>query len=141
MKSNNKKPIIIGAVILAVLLAVFGTVFFLNRPSANAGKKKITIEVTNSQNATTDYELSTNAEYLSQAMDELADSGSGFSYTGTGSDYGLMVDTVNGELASYENDGAYWALYVNGEYGQYGADSQPVTDGDTYTWKYEISQW
>ena len=141
MKTSNKKAIAIGAVILAALVLVFVTIFLLTRPSANAGGKNITIEVTKSTGDTVDYKLSTDAEFLKEAMDELAGNGSGFSYSGTGSDYGLMVDTVNGEKAVYDNDGAYWALYVNGEYGQYGADSQPVADGEKYTWKYEISQW
>ena len=48
-----------------------------------------------------------------------------------------MVEVVNGEQAIYAEDNAYWALYVNGEYGQYSANQQPVTDGDTYTWTYE----
>ena len=138
MKTSNKKAIAIGAVILAALVLVFVTIFLLTRPSANAGGKNITIEVTKSTGDTVDYKLSTDAEFLKEAMDELAGNGSGFSYSGTGSDYGLMVDTVNGEKAVYDNDGAYWALYVNGEYGQYGADSQPVADGDTYTFKYEV---
>ena len=51
-----------------------------------------------------------------------------------------MVEYVNEERADYVEDGAYWALYVNGEYGQYGADAQPVADGDTYTWTYEKAQ-
>ena len=73
-------------------------------------------------------------------MDELSANGSGFSYAGTDSEYGLMVEYVNEERADYAQDGAYWALYVNGEYGQYGADSQPVADGETYSWVYESAQ-
>lgn len=41
--------------------------------------------------------------------------------------YGLFVDTINGETANYNVDGSYWAAYVNGKYGQYGVDSQPVS--------------
>lgn len=136
---NNKKPIIIGAVILVALIAIFAVVYSLNKPATSAGAKQITIEVTGSDGLTEDYTLSTDAEYLRQAMDELA-AGTEFSYEGTDSEYGLMVETVNNEKADYATDGAYWALYVNGEYGQYGADSQPVADGDTYTWTYEKAQ-
>lgn len=94
----------------------------------------------NSKGDTTDYELTTDAEYLKQAMDELARNGSGFIYLGNDSGYGYIVDTINGERARYDKDGTYWALYVNGEFGQYVADQQPVADGDNFTWKYERSQ-
>ena len=137
---NQKKLIIAAVCILAALAAVFAIVYFVNRPAAKAGQKEIKIEVTGSAGNTTEYELITDAEFLKQAMDELSENGSGFSYSGTVSDYGIMVEVINGESAVYEKDGAYWALYVNGEYGQYGADAQPVTDGDDYSWKYEAAQ-
>ena len=140
MKNGNKKAVVIGAAILTVLIGIFAIIYFLNRPTAVVGQKSITIEVTGSNGNTTDYTLATDAEYLKQAMDELAGNGSGFSYSGAGGDYGLMVEMINGERAVFDKDGAYWALYVNDEYGQLGADSQPVIDGDTYMWKYELSQ-
>lgn len=139
MKNDNKKPIIIGAVILAVLAAIFAAVYFFNLTPASAGQKNIMINVTNSQGDTSSYKLSTNAGFLKQAMDELSEKDSDFSYSGMTSSYGLMIETINGERAVYDKDGAYWSLYVNDEYGEYGADSQPVTDGDKYTWKYEAS--
>ena len=69
-------------------------------------------------------------------MDELSEN-EDFSYEGSDGDYGLYIDTINGLTADYATDGAYWSIYVNGEYGSYGADSQPVTDGDTYQFVYE----
>ena len=140
MKNSNKKGIIIGGIVLVVLIAIFGVVFFFNKPSTSTGAKRIIIEVKNSNGDVHDYDFATDAEYLKQAMDELASNGSGFSYAGTESEYGIMVEYVNEERASFTEDGAYWALYVNGEYGQYGADAQPVTDGDTYAWVYELAQ-
>ncbi len=95
------------------------------------------IEVTGSAGKTTEYRLSTNAEYLIQAMNELSGNESDFSYSGTESEHGIFVETINGEKASYEEDGAYWALYVNGEYGQYTADAQPTEDKASYIWIYE----
>ena len=140
MKNSNKKGIIIGGIVLVALIAIFGVVFFFNKPATSSGAKRIIIEVKNSNGDVHDYDFATDAEYLKQAMDELASNGSGFSYAGTESEYGIMVEYVNEERASFTEDGAYWALYVNGEYGQYGADAQPVTDGDTYAWVYELAQ-
>ena len=81
------------------------------------------------------YEVATDAEFLRQAMDEAE----GLTYDGTESDFGMMVETVNGEQAIYAEDNAYWAFYVDGEYGQYGIDSQPVEDGVTYSIVYEAA--
>ena len=99
------------------------------------GSKNIVIEVKDSEGNVTSYEVTTDAEFLRQAMDEAE----GLTYEGTDSDYGMMVEVVNGEQAIYSEDNAYWAFYVNGEYGQYGVDSQPVTDGDTYSIVYEAA--
>ena len=140
MEKKNNKGLIIGGIILVALIAVFAIVYFVNKPATQAGAKHVIIEVTGSDGNTAEYTIDTDAEYLKNAMDELAANGSGFSYDGTDSEYGIMVEYVDGERASYAEDGAYWALYVNGEYGQYGCDSQPVTDGDTYTWTYELAQ-
>ena len=135
---NNTKKIVIGAVVLVALIAVFALAWTKFGAKPTKGAKNITLVVENSKGDIASYELDTDAEYLRQAMDELGDKG--FSYEGTDSEYGIMIEKINGEQAIYATDGAYWSLYVNDEYGQYGADSQPVTDGDKYTWKYELAQ-
>lgn len=99
------------------------------------GSKNIVIEVKDSEGNVTSYEVTTDAEFLRQAMDEAE----GLTYDGSDSEYGMMVEVVNGEQAIYSEDNAYWAFYVNGEYGNYGIDSQPVTDGDTYSIVYEAA--
>ncbi len=53
--------------------------------------------------------------------------------SGESSQYGLMVDTVNGIKYDYTADGAYWAFYVNGEYASTGVDSTDIVDGATYS--------
>ena len=74
------------------------------------------------------YELKTDVEYLRQAMDEAK----GLTYDGEDSQYGFAVYTVNGETADFSVDQSYWAFYVNGEYCNYGIDTQPVEDGDEF---------
>lgn len=103
--------------------------------AAAEGTKNIIIEVKDSEGNVTTYEVTTDAEFLRQAMDEAE----GLTYDGSDSEFGMMVEVVNGEQAIYAEDNAYWAFYVNGEYGQYGIDSQPVTDGDTYSIVYEAA--
>ena len=56
---------------------------------------------------------------------------------GEDSEYGLYVKTVNGVTVDYDQDGKYWAFYVDGEYAATGVDSTDITTGATYTFKAE----
>ena len=51
--------------------------------------------------------------------------------------YGLYVQEVNGIRAVYEEDGTYWAFYVNGEYGMSGCELTEIEDGATYAFRAE----
>ncbi len=126
-KKANKK-LMIGAAALAVLIVVFAAAFLLFRPKTAQGAKAITIEVIDNHAASTVYNVDTDAEYLRQAMEE-AD---GLTFSGSESEYGMMVETVNGVTADWNVDQSYWGFFVNGEYCNYGIDSQPVADGDAF---------
>lgn len=149
----NKKKIL-GVSLLVVLIAALAIVsyVFTDKPeeekNKNAGTntsaenasgevdedlKKVVIEVVNSKGESTKYQLDTDAAYLREAMEEAE----GLEFSGAESEYGLMVDTVNGETADFNADGAYWSFYVNGEYCMSGIDTQPVNDGDEFQIKYE----
>ena len=39
---------------------------------------------------------------------------------------------MDGEDAIFEESGAYWALYQNGEMTTTGADTTPIQDGDSF---------
>ncbi|HCJ75382.1 MAG TPA: hypothetical protein DHV88_02960 [Roseburia sp.] len=136
-KQSDRKKIIIGAVILIVLLAAFAVIYAVFGPKATQGSKEYILKVVDDNGATTEYTGHTDAEYLRGELEEL-EKADDLTIEGEESDYGLFIDTVNGVTADYSKDKAYWALYVNGEYGNYGVDSQPVTDGDTYSLVYEI---
>lgn len=53
--------------------------------------------------------------------------------SGENGQYGLMVDTVDGQKYDYNEDGVYWAFYINGEYAMTGVDSTPINDGEVYS--------
>ena len=130
-KKVSKGKIALGvAVLIAVVAALIG-VYVTFGSKAVAGSKNITIEVVNKEAESTVYELSTDAEYLRQAMEEAEEQG--FTFSGSESEYGMMVDTVNGIRADYTLDGAYWSFNMNGTYCNYGIDIQPVTDGDAFS--------
>ncbi len=132
-RKSGKKGLI-AVLILVVLIAVFTVIYMVLSPSTSEGSKSLTIEVIDNEGETTSYSIKTDAEYLRQAMDETE----GLTYEGTESDYGMYVETVNGVTADYDTDGAYWAFYVDGEYCNYGIDSQPVNDGEVYTIEYTV---
>lgn len=126
-KKTNKK-LVIGVVVLVLLVALFAVLFLLFKPEAVPGAKSITIEVVDNETNSTMYDVQTDAEYLRQAMEEAE----GLEFSGTESEYGMMVETVNGVTADYNVDQSYWGFYVNGEYCNYGIDTQPVMDGDAF---------
>lgn len=130
MKKSLK--IFLGVTGVVVLVAALVAVWMIFGAKPQAGAKEITIEVINSADESIMYEVNTDAEYLRQAMDEAE----GLTYDGTESEYGMMVSTVNGEVADYNVDGSYWSFYVNGEYCNYGIDTQPVADGDAFVIEY-----
>ena len=127
MKTKNKK-LIAGIAVLVVLAAVFAGVFLAYRPKAVEGAKSITIEVVDNAAASTVYEVNTDAQYLRQAMEDAE----GLEFSGSESEYGLMVETVNGVTADWNVDQSYWSFWVNGEYCNSGIDTQPVVDGDAF---------
>ena len=94
------------------------------------GSKEITIEVIDKAGNSTVYELSTDAEYLRGAMEEAE----GLTFTAQDG----MVLAVNGESADFSIDSSYWGFFVNGEYCNYGIDTQPVEDGDVFRIVYTI---
>lgn len=132
---KNKKTLysVIG-IILAIAI-MFG-LYKAFGPKAQSGSKSVTVEVVDDKGDIKAYGEKTDAEFLKEVMDELSKT-TDFSYEGTDSEYGLYITAINGITADYNTDGAYWAIYVNDEYGMYGADQQPVADGDKYSFVYE----
>ncbi len=138
MAENKRmdKKVIIGAAVLAAAVVMMAAGFFLFREKPVEGSKAIVIEVVDNGQKTVTYNVKTDAEYLRQAMEEAE----GLEFSGAESEYGMMVDIVNGITADYNVNGAYWSFYVNGGYCNYGIDTQPVQDGDTFRIEYTPAQ-
>ncbi len=136
---KNKKLWIGIICALCALVLVGGMiaayVIFSEKPAR--GEKNISITVTNSKGESETYELSTDAEYLIDAMRECEDKG--LTFSGYDSQYGFTVTVVCGEVADFNTGSAYWGFYVNGGYCNYGVSEQPVADGDAFEIKYEQS--
>lgn len=135
---KKKTKAILWTVLIALVIIFICVWQSQKKKGVHTGDKEVTVEVTDDQGETKTYTAETDAEYLSELMDELAEDDD-FTYTSSDSEYGMYIESINGVTADYDKDGAYWSILVNGEYGQYGADSQPVADGDTYSFVYEAS--
>ncbi|MCI8514900.1 MAG: DUF4430 domain-containing protein [Lachnospiraceae bacterium] len=87
--------------------------------------------VADSEGEETSFEIRTDKETVGEALQELE------LIDGDESEYGLFVKSVNGITADYDEDGVYWAFYVNGEYAQSGVDQTPITEGAQYALRIE----
>lgn len=131
---KNKK--IWGVGLLVVLIAAFALIYGAFSEKPVEGSKAITIEVINQAGESKEYAVKTDAEFLMEAVEETKD----LEVLGEEGPYGMMIESVNGETAIYEEDGAYWSIMVNGEYGMNGIDSQPVEDGDEFQLVYTLAE-
>lgn len=133
---NNKK--IIPICLVAILVIIVGLTFIYQnfKPQTNTENKTITVEVIDQNKDSTKYTIKTNAEFLRKALEEEPS----LEISGTESEYGLMIDTVNGIRADYQKDGAYWSILLNNELCNYGVDSQPVNDKDEFQIVYTLAQ-
>ena len=121
----------IPAVIVVIVAMLF--IYSQNKPEVTEGSKSVGITVIDDEGGEKQYFIGTDAQYLREVIDELADKD--FTYSGEETSYVYYVDTVNGLKA--DNITAYWGFYVNGEYCKYGIDFQPVNDGDIFEIVYE----
>ena len=48
-----------------------------------------------------------------------------------------MALTVDGETVKFEDDGKYWAFYVDGDYAMTGVEKTKIEEGKTYAFKVE----
>lgn len=132
MKKNKKT--LLAVLLFALVIVVLGGIYYFTGPETEEGAKQVEITVVNKAGEQTVYEVKTDAEYLIGVMEDARELG--LTFEGDEGDYGLMIDTVNGETAVYTEDGAYWGFSVNGTYCEYGVSEQPVADGDAFEIKY-----
>jgi len=128
----KNKRLFAALAILCVLAAVMAAVWQLNTPAGKNGVKAFTVEVIHGDGSTATFECESDLEFLGEYLLEVN------LIEGTEGAYGLFVDTVNGEIAVYADNSAWWQLFCNGEVSQVGVDNVPIQDGSTYTWSYTI---
>ena len=130
----NKKTrnAIIAVAILLVL--VIGALVAWNtlQPAAQAGGKTIVLTVVHKDGASKDFTIQTDAENLRGALEQEG------LIAGSDSEWGLMVETVDGETADWNVDESWWCLTKDGEMSPTGVDDTMIADGDHYEFTYTI---
>mgnify|MGYP003302774226 CR=1 FL=1 len=128
---KNKKLVIALIAFVAVVAILLG-VYFATRPETSQGSKAFTVTVVHKDGTEKVFSYRTDEEYLDKAL--LAEG----LISGKEDQYGLVIETVDGEAAIWETDGAYWSLYIGEEYATTGISSTPVHDGSTFKLVYEV---
>lgn len=57
--------------------------------------------------------------------------------SGEDGDYGWFITTIDGEYHKWEDDGKYWAFYIDGEYAMTGVSGTEIVAGTTYEFRAE----
>lgn len=121
--SKKKLPILIGAIVLVALLV--GALFLWKGLSAKPqeGNKAIIFEVVLQDGTSTSYRLTTEKEYLAEALAEAKL----VEYTPDG-----LYNTIGGVTADWSKDQGWWNIKKDGVALNIGMNDQPIADGEHY---------
>lgn len=126
---NSKALLSVISLVLVAAMALGFAGCSNNEPEkpAGSGEKNFVFKVVELDGTEETFNITTDAKTVGEALvsEELI--------SGTESEYGLMVDTVNGQKYDYNTDGVYWSFLINGEYAMTGVDGTDITDGATYS--------
>ncbi len=95
------------------------------------GNVPFTAEVKHADGTVKTFTVKTDKTTVAEALTEVG------LISGEDSQFGLYITTVNGEYHKWEDDGKFWAFYVNGESSMVGASSVNVEAGATYAFRAE----
>ena len=97
-----------------------------NENELGTGKTTFSFVVTKLDKTSKTYTIHTDKTTVGAALLEVG------LIAGSDSQYGLMVESVDGLKLEYNADKAYWAFYVDGEYAMTGVDSTNIEAGKVY---------
>lgn len=134
MKKQFKAIFKFSAVVMLIAVMALTFVACDKSEGENTNTEEITIvvEVINKAGESKEHEIKTTGKTLADALLEAE------LVEGTNDEYGLYITTVDGEVADYSADQAYWALSKNGEYLMTGASSTEIADGEHYEITYTV---
>jgi hypothetical protein len=122
----KKKGLIIAlSIVLVAIIAVFGALIITQSDRFQKGDKDITVTIVYKDKTEKEFEISTDAENLGDALLEK----------------GLVTEeehkagyynTIDGVRADYTLDKAWWCFTQDGEMMTLGANDAPIADGDNF---------
>jgi hypothetical protein len=132
MKNVMKSKVVLSVISLMLIVAMaFSFSACGNDSNANNDDAKVqksfVFKVVDLDGSEKSFDIKTEAKTVGEAL--LAEK----LISGEVGQYGLMVDTVNGIKYDYNEDSAYWAFYVNGEYAMSGVDTTEIDETAIYS--------
>lgn len=91
------------------------------------GEKTFTFKVVEKDGSIVEFKVNTDAKTVGEALVE-----NGL-ISGSEGDFGLFVDTVNGQKYEYNTDHYWWQFCIGDEGSMVGVDSVDIVDGATYS--------
>lgn len=136
--AKNILKLIVGMVLCLLLVScnkvetpkdIWENAIYTEDTELGSGEKTITVDVITEEKSV-EFTVYTDKETLGDALLEHN------LISGEGGPYGLYVKSVNGIFADYNTTKSYWGINKNGESLMTGVDSENITDGDEYEFKY-----
>ena len=126
---KNKK-LILSAVALICVVALFSGIWLATRPDITAGEKSFTLTIVHKDGTIKVFQLTSSEEYLGPAL--VAEN------IIVESDSPGLYNTVDGETTDYSKDQSYWSFYIGDEAAMEGMNTTPITQGGQYKLVYTI---
>lgn len=120
MKKSSKS--VLSLLLLLCLIGLLAGLYLSTRPEGREGLKSITVTVVHADKSERDFLFQSEKEFLG---DLLLSEGV---IKGEPGPYGLYITEVDGEVADYSINKAYWALFDGDSYAAQGVDVTPLTD-------------
>ena len=130
MKKSSK--FILPMLVLLVVAALLGGLYWATRPQPVEGLKSVEVVVVHADQSETSFSYETTETYLGTL---LLNEGL---IKGESGPYGLYIKEVDEEVADYDINGAYWALFEGEEYAMQGADTTILEDGACFALVYTL---
>lgn len=129
---TKKAKIILAAVLLAVVAAGMFFAYEQFKPKPQEGAKSIEVVVVHKDGTEKSFPVNTDAEYLAEVLisEGIVEDNQ--------TEYGLYILVADGELADYNVDGGWWAVYEGDIQSNFGASELPIQDGGLYKVVYTI---
>lgn len=122
----KKKGLIITlSVILVAIITVFGVLLAISKPDFQKGDKDITVTVVYEDKTQKEFEISTDAQNLGDALLEQKLVTEEEHKTG-------FYNTIDGVRADYTLDKAWWCFTKGGEMTTVGANDLAIADGESF---------